>query len=126
MPERNLVAVPDTSTDRAALAEPIACGWHAVRLAKRWGRAPGCRDGPCDRRRRHRSRRGAQPQGPGRGGRHAGGTQRERRAYLGLDAATTCFAPEDVAGLQLFDLVVDGGRLDATRAAASAAAHPAA
>jgi threonine dehydrogenase-like Zn-dependent dehydrogenase len=35
MPERNLVALPDTiSTDKAALAEPIACGWHAVRLGK--------------------------------------------------------------------------------------------
>lgn len=36
MPEGNLVVVPDNITDsQAALAEPIACGWHAVRLAKR-------------------------------------------------------------------------------------------
>jgi L-iditol 2-dehydrogenase len=35
MPERNLVAVPDhVALESAALAEPIACGWHAVRLAK--------------------------------------------------------------------------------------------
>ncbi|MEO0978225.1 MAG: alcohol dehydrogenase catalytic domain-containing protein [Pseudomonadota bacterium] len=35
MPESNLVTVPDHVTDaQAALAEPIACGWHAVRLAK--------------------------------------------------------------------------------------------
>jgi L-gulonate 5-dehydrogenase len=33
-PERNLVEVPDkVAIDHAALAEPIACGWHAVRLA---------------------------------------------------------------------------------------------
>ncbi|MDH5452917.1 MAG: alcohol dehydrogenase catalytic domain-containing protein [Paracoccaceae bacterium] len=33
MPERNLVAIPDhVTTAQAALAEPIACGWHAVRL----------------------------------------------------------------------------------------------
>ncbi|MEM8700513.1 MAG: alcohol dehydrogenase catalytic domain-containing protein [Pseudomonadota bacterium] len=35
MPESNLVTVPGHITDaQAALAEPIACGWHAVRLAK--------------------------------------------------------------------------------------------
>lgn len=34
LPAENLVAVPDdVGTDKAALAEPIACGWHAVRLA---------------------------------------------------------------------------------------------
>lgn len=36
MPEQNLVSVPGHITDQqAALAEPIACGWHATRLAKR-------------------------------------------------------------------------------------------
>ena len=35
MPERNLVTVPDDiALSVAALAEPIACGWHAVRKAK--------------------------------------------------------------------------------------------
>ena len=35
VPERNLVAVPEGVTlDHAALAEPLACGWHAVRLAR--------------------------------------------------------------------------------------------
>ncbi len=35
MPERNLVTVPDhVPLEKAALAEPIACGWHAVRLGK--------------------------------------------------------------------------------------------
>ena len=35
MRDENLVTVPDHVTlDMAALAEPIACGWHAVRLAK--------------------------------------------------------------------------------------------
>ena len=36
IPESNLVTVPDAiSFEQAALAEPIACGWHAVRLGKR-------------------------------------------------------------------------------------------
>ncbi len=35
MPESNLVAVPeDVTLQKAALAEPIACGWHAVRLGQ--------------------------------------------------------------------------------------------
>ncbi len=35
IPEGNLVAVPDgVSDDKAALSEPMACGWHAVRLAQ--------------------------------------------------------------------------------------------
>lgn len=34
MPKRNLIAVPDgVATNAAALTEPLACGWHAVRLA---------------------------------------------------------------------------------------------
>ena len=35
MPERNLVTVPDTiPVSKAALAEPIACGWHAVKKGR--------------------------------------------------------------------------------------------
>ena len=35
MRERNLVSLPDDVVlSIAALAEPIACGWHAVRKAK--------------------------------------------------------------------------------------------
>lgn len=35
IPERNLVTVPDhVELKHAALAEPIACGWHAARLAR--------------------------------------------------------------------------------------------
>jgi len=34
MPRQNLIAVPETvSSEQAALTEPLACGWHAVRLA---------------------------------------------------------------------------------------------
>lgn len=36
IPEGNLIEVPDhVSFEKAALAEPLACGWHAVRLAFR-------------------------------------------------------------------------------------------
>jgi len=36
VPDRNLVSVPDTvPLQKAALAEPIACGWHTVRTARK-------------------------------------------------------------------------------------------
>lgn len=36
IPERNVVSVPDgVASETAALAEPLACGWHAVGLAER-------------------------------------------------------------------------------------------
>ncbi len=36
VPRRNLVTVPDdVSLQHAALVEPLACGWHAVRLGQR-------------------------------------------------------------------------------------------
>lgn len=36
IPAENLVEIPDgVPTEKAALAEPIACGWHAVRIAAR-------------------------------------------------------------------------------------------
>ncbi|NJM35278.1 MAG: alcohol dehydrogenase catalytic domain-containing protein [Rhodomicrobium sp.] len=36
MPERNLLPIPDDfPAEKAALAEPLACGWHAIKLAQR-------------------------------------------------------------------------------------------
>ena len=47
IPEDNLVTVPDeVSFDRASLAEPLACGWHAVRLAHEHD-AEALAGGPC-------------------------------------------------------------------------------
>ena len=41
IPDRNLVPVPDGVTlEAAALAEPIACGWHALRIAQRTAVVP--------------------------------------------------------------------------------------
>ena len=35
MPEQDLITVPDhVPLNKAALAEPLACGWHAVRLGQ--------------------------------------------------------------------------------------------
>lgn len=36
IPERNVITLPDSiDLQRAALSEPLACGWHAVRLVER-------------------------------------------------------------------------------------------
>lgn len=41
IPAENLVVIPDhVSFETACLAEPLACGWHAVRLGARAGEVP--------------------------------------------------------------------------------------
>ena len=41
IPAENLVEMPDhVSFEKACLAEPLACGWHAVRLGARAGEVP--------------------------------------------------------------------------------------
>ena len=124
MPERNLVAVPDgISLEQAALAEPIAVSWHAVRL--------GLEAAPAD------MRQTALVIGGGAIGVAAAISliaqdvddvtlvepNPLRRSYLTMHSRYRVCAPEDVEG-QLFDLVVDAVGHDATRAAASAAAAP--
>ncbi|MXQ09696.1 alcohol dehydrogenase catalytic domain-containing protein [Alphaproteobacteria bacterium GH1-50] len=123
MPPGNLVNVPDHVTaDQAALAEPIACGWHAARLSL--GIAPGT----------------------GRALVFGGGAigvgsalsliaqgvadvlvvepNEGRRAYLEATCGLKAIAPEAIAGEGLFDIIIDGVGYPATRAAASAAAAP--
>ena len=47
MPPENCVTVPDGfPLEKAAMAEPIACGWHAVRLARAVD-DQALREGPC-------------------------------------------------------------------------------
>lgn len=124
MPERNLVAVPDgVSLDRAALAEPIACGWHAVRLGR--GMLAG---DPA---------RTALVIGGGAIGVGAALSllaqgiadvtlvepNALRRDNLAGHAPYDVLAPDAIDG-RLFDLTIDGVGYDATRAAASGATRP--
>ncbi len=124
MPGGNLVKVSDaTSFEQAALAEPIACGWHAARL----GRAmlPG------------NASRSALVIGGGAIGVGAALSLRAqgvadvtlvepnplRRAYLADNGAYGVLHPDKI-GDRLFDLTVDGVGYDTTRATASAATRP--
>lgn len=124
MPERNLVTVPaDISLEKAALAEPVAVSWHAVRLGLE-----------------------ALPAGAANTALVIGGgaigvaaaislvaqgvaditlvePNKLRRDYLKLDASVKVMAPDDISG-KLFDLTVDCVGYDATRATASAATRP--
>ncbi|NCQ24459.1 MAG: galactitol-1-phosphate 5-dehydrogenase [Rhodobacteraceae bacterium CG17_big_fil_post_rev_8_21_14_2_50_63_15] len=124
MPERNLVALPDhVTTNQAALAEPIACGWHAVRL----GRAV-LGDGP------HRALvLGGGAIGLGAALSLAAQGIRDvtvvephaaRRTYLGLHCDQRVAHPETLDALDQFDIVVDGVGFEATRSQASAHVRP--
>ena len=124
MPERNLVTVPDGfSLEKAALAEPIAVGWHAVRLSLSAMAADPAQN--------------ALVIGGGAIGVAAAisliaqGLSNVtlvepnplRRAFLGLNAGIAVCSPDDIAG-QVFDLTADCVGYDATRATASAVTRP--
>lgn len=125
MPERNLVTVPDAITaDQAALAEPIACGWHAVRL----GRAMLANTGDA-----RALVIGGGPIGLGSAlSLRAQGIDdvliiepnAERRSFLEQHCGQTTAAPDALRPDRQFELVIDGVGIEATRAQASAHATP--
>ncbi len=123
MPVGNLVDVPEhVSADQAALTEPIACGWHAVRLALEI--APGT----------------ARALVFGGGAIGVGAAlsliaqgvsdvlvaepNEGRRAYLDAKCGLKAVAPDALGRESHFDIVVDGVGFEATRAQASASAAP--
>ena len=126
MPARNLVVVPDhVSLDKAALAEPIACGWHAVRLGRRaladtgntatalvigggaigLGAALSCTAQGID------TVTIVEPNDL-------------RRTFLRDSCGQHAVAPDELSDSDLFDLVIDGVGYEATRASASAHTRP--
>ncbi|MFP3921457.1 MAG: alcohol dehydrogenase catalytic domain-containing protein, partial [Dichotomicrobium sp.] len=124
MPARNLLAIPDhVPSEKAALAEPLTCGLHAVRLAQ------GALDRPLAEARCQVIGAGAIGLGAALvlaawGAREitlveANPDQREAAAAAGDFRVV---ASEAAGGDG--DLVVDGVGIEATRAAASANARP--
>ncbi|MFK7793050.1 MAG: zinc-binding dehydrogenase [Devosiaceae bacterium] len=125
MPERNLVAVPDGYTaDQAALAEPIACGWHAVRLGKAMlTNADDARTLVI----------GGGPIGLGAAlGLKAQGFEHVlivepsalRRSYLQETCGQKVVAPNELGAKDQFELIIDGVGIEPSRAQASAHATP--
>ncbi|MGJ8617747.1 MAG: zinc-dependent alcohol dehydrogenase [Sulfitobacter sp.] len=124
MRDENLVTVPDQVTlDQASLAEPIACGWHTVRLARETLNAAA-----------HK----ALVIGGGAIGLGAALSLKAqgvadvtivepnplRRKTLIQKCGQTAVAPEGLAKDAMFDLVIDGVGYAATRETASAHARP--
>ncbi len=124
MRDENLVTVPDhISYDQACLAEPIACGWHTVRLSR------GALDAPA---------KTALVIGGGAIGLGAALSLNAqgvadvtivepnplRRETLISICGQNAVAPDDLPADAMFDLVIDGVGYAATRKTASAHARP--
>ena len=126
MPRTNLVTVPDAvPLAKAALAEPIACGWHAVRLGARalHGELAGARVLVIGG--------GAIGVGAALSAFPAGAgsvlvvePSATRREYLLAAGELDVRAPDALGDDERFDLVVDGVGHAATRASASARVEP--
>jgi len=123
IPERNLVTVPAAvPLAKAALAEPIACGWHAVRLgARALGGAPARAlvfgGGAIGL--------GAALSLTAQGCASVTMVEPNAARAKALEAAgQRAISPDRLAADAVFDLVVDGVGLAATRESASAHARP--
>lgn len=126
MPNASLVTVPDDiPLEHAALAEPLACGWHGVRqglarIVLPVGELRGLAIGG-----------GAIGLGAALSMRAQGlrdvtviEPHPERRAYLAERCDFPVLAPDEIGPNDAFDLVVDGVGFAATRTTASALAQP--
>ena len=122
MPVRNLVEVPaGVSFEAAALTEPLACGWHAVRLARQAQPKP-LEEATC------LSIGGG---AIGLGAALALLANGAKEVWLAETSPARRLAIEGIEGLRLFDpttdnapeadVVIDGVGFEATRALASAA-----
>lgn len=126
MPAGNLVEIPDgVPTEKAALAEPLACGWHAVRLARR------ALNRPLEEARCLVFGGGAIGLGAalvlkaqGAPEIHVAETNAARRAIVAKAGEFRAFNPMEEKAPAGVDLVIDGVGFEATRAAASAAVRP--
>lgn len=126
MAHDNLVAVPDHITaDQAALAEPIACGWHAVRLGQAastiapaearalvmGGGAIGLGAALCLKAQGYTEVTIVEPNDL-------------RRAYLQERCDQHVVTPDKIGDTPAFDIVIDGVGIEATRAQACAVTYP--
>ncbi len=126
MPAGNLVPIPDgVPTEKAALTEPLACGWHAVRLAQH------ALDRPVGEVRCLVIGGGAVGLGAAlvlgaRGAPeiHIAETNPARRTIVSRAGEFRVFDPEAESSPEAVDLVIDAAGFESTRALASAAVRP--
>jgi len=125
IPERNVVEIPGgVPTEMAALAEPLACGWHAVRIAERALNRP-IEEARCLVLGGGAIGLGAALVLASKGAReiHVAETNPARRAIVAAAGDFRAFDPAEGGPADL-DLVIDGVGFEATRAAACAAVRP--
>jgi L-iditol 2-dehydrogenase len=126
MPPGNLVTIPEgVSTEKAALAEPIACGWHAVRIA-RWALHGPIADARCLVLGGGAIGLGAALSLAAQGAPDIwiGETNPARRRMLEHAGDFRVFDPSFDTGPSGVDLVIDGVGIAATRDTACAAVRP--
>ena len=128
MPRGNLTLMSDTvSFEQAALAEPIACGWHAVRLA-RHAMTPALGESCCLVLGGGAIGLGASLVLAAKGAREIwiGETNPARRALLERSGDFRVFDPSSDKGpdANSADLVIDGVGFEATRANACVCVRP--
>lgn len=126
MPPGNLVTIPDhVPTAVAALAEPMACGWHAVRLGKT-ALDRALADATCVVYGGGAIGLGAALvlRAHGAGQIHLAETNPDRRTSLAGMEHIRVFDPISERAPATVHLVIDGVGLEATRAAASAVVAP--
>lgn len=126
MPIGNMVEIPDdVPTDKASLAEPLACGWHAVRLGAR------ALDRPLENARCLVLGGGAIGLGAalvlaakGASDIWLAETNAERRRIDSLAGPFKTFDPMTENGPDSVDLAIDGVGFEATRSAAFSKVKP--
>jgi len=126
MPPGNLIPIPDgVPTEKAALTEPLACGWHAVRLAEHaLGRPIG--EARCLVLGGGAVGLGAALVLGARGAPeiHIAETNPARRAIVSGAGDFRVYDPTAVDGPGAVDLAIDAAGFEITRATASAAVRP--
>jgi threonine dehydrogenase-like Zn-dependent dehydrogenase len=127
IPRQNLVTVPDNvPLEHAALAEPLACGWHGVRLglAGLGGVAPD--EARCLAIGGGAIGLGAALSMIAQGVQDVTISEANdtRRSFLRDTCGLNAISPQEVANQQPYDLIVDGVGFAATRASASANTRP--
>ena len=125
IPERNVVDIPDgVPTEKAALAEPLACGWHAVRVAARALNRP-IEESRCLVLGGGAIGLGAALVLASKGAReiHVAETNPARREIVAGAGGFRVYDPAGDGPADV-DLVIDGVGFDSTRAAACAAVRP--
>lgn len=126
IPYENLITVPDkVPLEHAALTEPLACGWHGVRVGLK-ATDPKPEDAECLVIGGGAIGFGAALALAAKGVKNVTliEANAERRSFLEGMCDATIIAPDELSETSLFDLIIDGVGFAKTRAVGTAHARP--